>query len=68
LRKVALGTISDTRPVTEGYGKEISKYSMKFGLDIDEASGKKLQIYRFFIKHSVPSIIILTDGTCPFPN
>ena len=30
LKKVGLGTISDIRPVTEGYGKEISKYSMKF--------------------------------------
>jgi len=42
LMKVGLGTISDIRPVTEGYGKEISKYSMKFGLDIDEARLKEI--------------------------
>ena len=42
LLKVGLGTISDIRPVTEGYGKEISKYSMKFGLDIDEARLKEI--------------------------
>jgi hypothetical protein len=42
LKKVGLGTISDIRPVTEGYGKEISKYSMKFGLDIDEDRLKEI--------------------------
>ncbi len=42
LLKVGLGTISDIRPVTEGYGKEISKYSMKFGLDINEARLKEI--------------------------
>jgi len=42
LLKVGLGTISDIRPVTEGYGKEISKYSMKFGLDIEEARLKEI--------------------------
>ena len=42
LLKVGLGQISDIRPVTEGYGKEISKYSMKFGLDIDEARLKEI--------------------------
>jgi hypothetical protein len=40
--KVGLGQISDIRPVTEGYGKEISKYSMKYGLDIDEARLKEI--------------------------
>ena len=42
LMKVGLGTISDIRPVTEGYGKEISKYSMKFGLDIDDERLKEI--------------------------
>ncbi len=42
LLKVGLGTISDIRPVTEGYGKEISKYSMKFGLDIDDDRLKEI--------------------------
>ena len=42
LTKVGLGKISDIRPVTEGYGKEISKYSMKFGLDIDEVRLKEI--------------------------
>ncbi|GAX62367.1 phosphoenolpyruvate-protein kinase [Candidatus Scalindua japonica] len=42
LLKVGLGTISDIRPVTEGYGKEISKYSMKFDLDIEEARLKEI--------------------------
>lgn len=36
LDRVGLGTVSDIRPVTEGYGKEISKYCTKFGLDIEE--------------------------------
>jgi hypothetical protein len=44
LLKVGLGTISDIRPVTEGYGKEISKYSMKFGLDIDDDRLKEIII------------------------
>ena len=42
LSKVGLGTISDIRPVTEGYGKEISKYSMKFGLDISDERLKEI--------------------------
>ena len=42
LMKVGLGTISDIRPVTEGYGKEISKYSMKFGLDISDERLKEI--------------------------
>jgi len=42
LLKVGLGQISDIRPVTEGYGKEISKYSMKFGLDIDNERLKEI--------------------------
>ncbi len=42
LLKVGLGTISDIRPVTEGYGKEISKYSMKFGLDINDDRLKEI--------------------------
>jgi hypothetical protein len=42
LLKVGLGTISDIRPVTEGYGKEISKYSMKFGLDIEDDRLKEI--------------------------
>ena len=42
LLKVGLGQISDIRPVTEGYGKEISKYSMKFGLDIDKERLKEI--------------------------
>jgi hypothetical protein len=42
LEKVGLGTISDIRPVTEGYGKEISKYSMKFCLDIDDDRLKEI--------------------------
>ena len=36
LERVGLGTISDIRPVTEGYGKEISKYCTKFAIDIDD--------------------------------
>jgi len=44
LLKVGLGTISDIRPVIEGYGKEISKYSMKFGLDIDDERLKEIII------------------------
>ena len=44
LLKVGLGTISDIRPVTEGYGKEISKYSMKFGLDVDDERLKEIII------------------------
>jgi hypothetical protein len=42
LINVGLGTISDIKPVTEGYGKEISKYSMKFGLDIDDDRLKEI--------------------------
>jgi hypothetical protein len=42
LLKVGLGTISDIRPVTEGYGREISKYSMKFGLDINDDRLKEI--------------------------
>jgi hypothetical protein len=44
LLKVGLGTISDIRPVTEGYGKEISKYSMKFGLDISDERLKEIVV------------------------
>jgi len=44
LLKVGLGQISDIRPVTEGYGKEISKYSMKFGLDVDDERLKEIII------------------------
>ena len=44
LLKVGLGTISDIRPVTEGYGKEISKYSMKFGLDISDDQLKEIVV------------------------
>ncbi len=44
LLKVGLGTISDIRPVTEGYGREISKYSMKFGLDINDDRLKEIVI------------------------
>lgn len=36
LLKVGLGTVSDIRPVTEGYGKEVSKYALKFGLDMPD--------------------------------
>jgi hypothetical protein len=44
LLKGGLGTISDIRPVTEGYGKEISKYSMKFGLDINDDRLKEIVV------------------------
>lgn len=44
LLKVGLGQISDIRPVTEGYGKEISKYAMKFGLDINDDRLKEIII------------------------
>lgn len=39
---VGLGTVSDLRPVTEGYGKEISKYSMKFAKDISDEDLKEM--------------------------
>jgi len=42
LLKVGLGQISDIRPVTEGYGKEISKYSMKFGFNINDDRLKEI--------------------------
>ena len=42
LLKVGLGVISDIRPVTEGYGKEISKYSMKFTRDMDDKRIKEV--------------------------
>jgi hypothetical protein len=42
LLKVGLGQVSDIRPVTEGYGREISKYSMKFGLDINDERLKEI--------------------------
>ena len=45
LLKVGLGEISDIRPVTEGYGKEISKYSMKFGFDIDDDRLKEIIVH-----------------------
>ncbi len=42
LERVGLGVISDIRPVTEGYGKEISKYCAKFALDIDDERLKEI--------------------------
>lgn len=42
LEDVGLGKISDIRPVTEGYGKEISKYCLKFGLDIEKEKLKEI--------------------------
>ena len=42
LDRVGLGTVSDIRPVTEGYGKEISKYSMKFATDITDEDLKEI--------------------------
>ena len=44
LERVGLGVISDIRPVTEGYGKEISKYCAKFALDIDDERLKEIII------------------------
>ena len=44
LERVGLGTISDIRPVTEGYGKEISKYCTKFALDIEDERLKEVII------------------------
>lgn len=44
LERVGLGTISDIRPVTEGYGKEISKYCTKFGFDIADVQLKEIVI------------------------
>jgi hypothetical protein len=42
LEKCGLGTISDIRPVTEGYGKEISKYALKIGVDIQDDDLKEM--------------------------
>ena len=44
LERVDLGVISDIRPVTEGYGKEISKYCTKFALDIEDERLKEVII------------------------
>jgi len=44
LERVGLGVISDIRPVTEGYGKEISKYCTKFALDIEDERLKEVII------------------------
>ncbi len=45
LEKCGLGTISDIRPVTEGYGKEISKYALKIGLDMKDDDIKAMMIH-----------------------
>ena len=45
LLKVGLGVISDIRPVTEGYGKEISKYAMKIGKAISDDRLKEIIIH-----------------------
>ncbi len=42
LERVGLGTVSDIRPVTEGYGKEISKYCTKFAIDIADERLKEI--------------------------
>jgi hypothetical protein len=44
LEKCGLGTISDIRPVTSGYGKEISKYAMKFDKDITDDDIKEMAV------------------------
>lgn len=44
LVSVGLGRISDIKPVTEGYGKEISKYALKYGADIQDNDLKKMII------------------------
>lgn len=45
LEKCGLGTISDIRPVTTGYGKELSKYALKIGVDIDAEDLKEMIIH-----------------------
>lgn len=45
LEKCGLGTISDIRPVTEGYGKEISKYALKFGTEIIDDDLKEMIVH-----------------------
>jgi hypothetical protein len=45
LEKCGLGTISDIRPVTSGYGKEISKYALKIGVDIDDNDLKEMILH-----------------------
>jgi hypothetical protein len=45
LEKCGLGTISDIRPVTTGYGKEISKYALKIGVDIDDEDLKEMIVH-----------------------
>jgi len=45
LLKVGMGVISDIRPVTEGYGKEISKYAMKIGKAISDDRLKEIIIH-----------------------
>lgn len=44
LVSVGLGKISDIRPVTEGYGREVSKYALKYGVDIKDNDLKKMII------------------------
>ena len=45
LEKCGLGTISDIRPVTTGYGKEISKYALKIGVDIEDNDLKEMIVH-----------------------
>jgi hypothetical protein len=45
LEKCGLGTISDIRPVTSGYGKEISKYALKIGIDTSDDDLKEMMIH-----------------------
>ena len=45
LEKCGLGTISDIRPVTTGYGKEISKYALKIGIEIEDDDLKEMIIH-----------------------
>jgi hypothetical protein len=45
LEKCGLGTISDIRPVTSGYGKEISKYALKIGVDTSDDDLKEMMIH-----------------------
>jgi hypothetical protein len=44
LVSVGLGRISDIRPVTEGYGKEIAKYALKPSKDIKDCDFKEMII------------------------
>jgi hypothetical protein len=45
LEKCGMGTISDIRPVTTGYGKEISKYALKIGIEIEDDDLKEMIIH-----------------------